>query len=47
MCILIKGLGHASILDLFLGCPETEAFRQTFAVMRVTFWSVEKNYEIF
>lgn len=26
-CVAVKGQGRASILDLLLGCPETEAFR--------------------
>lgn len=47
-CVPVKGRGHASILDLLLGCPETAAFRQTCAAMRtITLWNVERKHEIF
>lgn len=33
-CVPFKGQSHASNVDLLLGCPETEDFREICAVMR-------------
>lgn len=47
-CVSAKGQGHASIVDLLLGCPEMEAFRLICAVMRtIILWNVERKHEIF
>lgn len=46
-CTPVKGQGWASILYLFLGRPETDAFTQVCAVMRrTTVWNVERGWNI-